>query len=157
MISICYFIFLFLVSFRSIRLFVIRHRSLLLSTVSIGLILIIAWPSTDSRHNSKQTKKKVLYNLMEETKGMPKHVKDCTIGESTSCELVGMQQQLLMIKLSWKNTQTRINFSKIILVYSILFVASILTNRHHRMCLCFWITPMWKIHLQVKWRQFYDY
>ncbi|XP_046653134.1 protein Star-like [Daphnia pulicaria] len=64
---------------RSIRLFVIRHRSLLLSTVSIGLILIIAWPSTDSRHNSKQTKKKVLYNLMEETKGMPKHVKDCTI------------------------------------------------------------------------------
>lgn len=79
----------------------IRNRSILISLGSIAFILmLILWLTTDSKHNSKQLKKKILYNLMEETKGIQQHVKDCTIGELKSDLKLLCWQHFSMIKLS---------------------------------------------------------
>ena len=79
----------------------IRSRSILISLGSIAFILmLVLWSTTDSKPNSKQLKKKIFYNLMEETKGIQQHVKDCTIGEFKSDLKLLFWQQFSMIKLS---------------------------------------------------------
>lgn len=64
---------------RSIRILMIRRRMLLMCLAAIiGLFLIKRFMMDNEPHH-KTTKKKGLYNLMEETPNMSKHVKDCTI------------------------------------------------------------------------------
>ncbi|XP_057372289.1 uncharacterized protein LOC130693183 [Daphnia carinata] len=66
-------------TWRSITILMVWRRMLVMSFLNIiGLFLIKRFVMDNEPHH-KMTKKKVLYNLMEETPNMPRYVKDCTI------------------------------------------------------------------------------
>ena len=53
---------------------------LLLSVVTISVVFLMFLDKGDIRRNFKPVREKVFYNLMEENKHMPHHLKECTLG-----------------------------------------------------------------------------
>lgn len=126
----------------------IRRRMLLMCLAAIiGLFLIKRFMMDNEPHH-KTTKKKGLYNLMEEMPNMSKHVKDCTIGKFDNvCDL---NYKAHSISDCIKSMQMNTNCSKIIRVCWILFGVSISTNHHLLTCHSTWTTRTSKISPLVK-------
>ena len=67
-----------LASFRGIRIYITRRRSMLLCFAAFSFLLMVFMQQVNTFN--RLPNEPVLYNLMEESKHTAKHVKECTLG-----------------------------------------------------------------------------